>query len=74
MAVKLTVNTRDSLGKTINENFKSFDSFASPSLEQAQIIDSFGRGIAALTTNDYQDTIVTSTKSINEIIAEGGLG
>lgn len=70
MATKITIQQKNSLGNSVNEQFKSFDTFANPNAETAQIIDNFARGINALTTNDYQDTIITSTKSINEILAE----
>lgn len=70
MAGKLTIQSRDSVAKLINENFKIADSFSSPDSDTAVIIDSFARGIVNLTTNTYQDAIVTKTFDINEILAE----
>ena len=70
MAAKLTIQSRDSNSKLINENFKISDSYELPDSDTAVIIDTFARGIVNLTTNTYQDSVVTRTQSINEILAE----
>ena len=73
MATKFTIVQADSLGKTINENFKTnitMSEIVDTSTGKAALIDSFGRKISALTTNTFNDVTVTETNSITEILAE----
>lgn len=61
------LETTDNLGETVQTNLsKSFT--INPSATYAQV-DTASRQIAALTKNDYADTILLTKISVNEVMA-----
>lgn len=68
MTGKVSVVMVDSTGNKITENLGYTETEVSA--ENAQVFDTFGRAIAACTTNTYTDTIITYERSINEILAD----
>lgn len=71
-SVKLTIKATATSGKNINENFKLNPQIVTGNIDSdtALIIDTFARGIVALTTNAYVNSLVTTEQDIGAIIAE----
>jgi len=70
--VILKVQSFNSLGKQITENFKLMPSVVGGDLDSdtGVILDDFARGIISLTTNTYKEVFVTTEESVTEIITE----
>lgn len=68
MTGKVSVVMNDSYGTKITENIGYTN--IEVNAENASQFDTFGRALANLTTNTYNDTIITYERSINEILSE----
>lgn len=70
--VKLTLRHVDSLGKKNSEIFTCDPAKinANISSDTAVAIDTWARGLVALSTDTYSDSEITQTQSVNEIISE----
>lgn len=69
MVSKLTVKHKDSSGKNNTENFYTTLN-ADLSSDTAVAVDSWARGFVSLTSDTYDDVVISSSQSINEILAE----
>lgn len=69
MVSKLTVKHKDSSGKNNTEIFNTTLN-VDLSSDTAIAVDSWARGFVSLTSDTYEDVVISSTQSINEKIAE----
>ena len=69
MVSKLTVKHKDSNGKNNTEIFNTTLN-VDLSSDTAIAVDSWARGFVSLTSDTYEDVVISSTQSINEKIAE----
>lgn len=69
MVSKLTVKHKDSSGKNNTEIFNTTLN-VDLSSDTAVAVDSWARGFVSLTSDTYEDAVITSTESINDKIAE----
>lgn len=71
MVNKLVVKHKDSSGsgKTNTENFYTTLNVGLSS-DTAVAVDSWARGFVSLTSDTYEDVVISSTQSINEILVE----
>lgn len=66
----LKLITADSTAETYETTITNKKIMVSPTASYTQV-DTFGRALANLSTNDYQDTILITSVSVNDVMAEG---